>query len=337
MSLLVGILGGVLVVVALADAVVTTLSLATSTGPVSGRVAEGVWRLFRAAGTGSPGRRRLLRWSGTCTLLSTFVAWTMLLWAGWLLVFTAYESAVVNSHTSVPADGWDRVYFTGYTIFTLGLGDYAPGTPGAQVGTALASLSGLFLVTLSITYLVQVIQAVIHKREVAEQIHSLGQDAEQIIACGWTGSGFSSMFEQHLVSLTAPLLRMGEQHLAFPVVHYFHSTAPRKAPARAVAALDDALLLIEGGAAPDARPDPAATGPLDRALDQVLENFRGQFFTSAEQGHSAPPLSVLRRAGVPVVSEEEYADGAREYAGRRRAVRGFLHSDGWREGPTYRD
>ncbi|MFP8959172.1 potassium channel family protein [Streptomyces nanhaiensis] len=336
MSLLVGVLGGALVVLVLADAVVTTLSMVTTTGPVSGRVARGVWRLFLAAGTRSS-RGGILRWSGTCTLLATFLTWAVLLWAGWFLVFTAYESAVVASTTSTPAGGWDRVYFTGYTLFTLGIGDYIPDTAWAQVATVLASLSGLFLVTLSLTYLVQVIQAVVHKREVAEQIHALGQNARHFIAQGWTGSGFSSMFNQQLVSLTAPLLRLGEQHLAFPVVHYFHSVAPQKAPARAMATLGDALLLLDVGTASGSRPDPAAIGPLGRALDQVLENLRGQFFSPAKQEESrpVPPLSVLRQVGVPTVGEEEYADRVRQYDGRRRAVQGFLHSDGWRDGPSH--
>ncbi|MCG3040430.1 hypothetical protein ACLIYM_10430 [Streptomyces fenghuangensis] len=171
----------------------------------------------------------------------------------------------------------------------------------------------------------------VHKRVLAEQIHVLGRDAAAVIAAGWTGNGFSSMFNQHLVSLTAPLLRMGERHLAYPVVHYFHSASSDKAPAPAVAVLDDTLLLLCAGAAPEARPDPAATGPLLSALDLVLDTLRGQFFRRAGQERPAPELSVLRRAGVPVVGEERYAAGVREHARRRRSVRGFLHSDGWRD------
>ncbi|MDG9702850.1 potassium channel family protein [Streptomyces sp. DH37] len=323
--------GCALVILALADAVVTSLSMVTGTGPVSGRVAKGVWRALLAVQARAPRGARLLEWSGTCTLLATFLTWTALLWAGWWLVFASHDAAVVTSRASVPADGWARVYFTGYTVFTLGTGDYVPGTTWAQVATTFAALSGLFLVTLSITYLVQVVQAVVHKRVLAEQIHALGKDASGIVAGGWTGNGFSSMFNQHLVSLTAPLLRLGEQHLAYPVVHFFHSSSRHKAPALAVAALDDTLLLLRSGAAPEARPDPAATGPLGSALDQVLDTLRGQFFSRAERERPAPPLSVLRRAGVPVVDEERYAVAVREHARRRRTVQGFLDSDGWRD------
>ncbi|MGK5447645.1 potassium channel family protein [Streptomyces radiopugnans] len=331
MNVLTTVAGCALVALALADAVITSLSMVTGTGPVGGRTARGVWRALLALQARVPRGTRLLEWSGTLTLLATFLTWTALLWAGWWLVFASHDEAVVTSVTAVPAGGWARVYFTGYTVFTLGTGDYVPGTTWAQVATTVASLSGLFLVTLSITYLVQVVQAVVHKRVLAEQIHALGRDAAAVIAGGWTGDGFSSMFNQHLVSLTAPLLRMGEQHLAYPVVHYFHSASLHKAPAPAVAVLDDTLLLLCAGAAPGARPDPAATGPLLSAMDQVLDTLRGQFFSRAEHERPAPPLSVLRQAGVPVVGEERYAAGVREHARRRRSVRGFLYSDGWRD------
>ncbi|MFH0241291.1 ion channel [Streptomyces sp. HK10] len=325
------IAGCALVILTLADAAVTALSMVTVTGPVSGRVARTVWRVFLALNARAGRGSAFLKWSGTCTLLITFATWAVLLWAGWWLVFSSDTASVVASRTSEPAGGWDRVYFTGYTVFTLGIGDYVPDTAWAQVATAAASLTGLFLVTLSLTYLVQVVQAVVHKRVLAQQIHSLGQDAAGIVAVGWTGSGFSSMFNQQLVSLTEPLLRLGEQHLAYPVVHCFHSTRRNKAPARALAALDDALLLLRAGVAPGSRPDPAATEPLWSALDQVLDTLRGQFFSRAERERPAPALSVLRETGVPVVDEEEYAARVREHTGRRRALQGFLHSDGWHE------
>lgn len=331
MSSVVTALGGVLVALTLADAAVTALSMVTGTGPVTGRVARGVWRTLLAVHTRTPRGGRLPEWSGTFTLLGVFLTWTLLLWAGWWLVFVAHENAVVTSRTSVPADAGARLYYTGYTLFTLGTGDYVPGTGWAQVATIIASLSGLFLITLSITYLVQVVQAVVHKRAFAQQVHALGSDAAHVIATGWTGSGFSSMFNQHLVSLTEPLLRMGEQHVAFPVVHYFHSSDHRKAPAVAVAVLDDVLTLLDVGVVPEARPDPAATGPLRSALDQVLETLQDQFFPVADRARPAPPLSALRREGVPEVDEERYAARVREHVHRRRTVRGFLHSDGWRD------
>lgn len=144
----------------------------------------------------------------------------------------------------------------------------------------------------------------VHRRTFAAQVHALGRDAAHATAIGWTGNGFSSMFNQHLVSLTEPLLRLGEQHLAFRSSTTFHEPAPGKAPACAVAVLDDILFLLHAGAAPRARPDPAAIEPLWSALEQVLDTLEGQFFPRVERERPAPPLSVLHRLGVPTVDEE---------------------------------
>ncbi|MEE1926975.1 potassium channel family protein [Streptomyces sp. TRM 70351] len=321
--------GCLLVLVALVDAVVTTLSLVKGAGPLTGRLADAVWKTMVTAHRRRGGSGKVLQWSGTCTLLATFALWTTLLWAGWWCFFGADGAAVVSSTTAVPADAWSRAYFTGYTLFTLGIGDYVPGTAWAQGATVVATLSGLFVVTLAITYFLQVVQAVVHKREFAQQVHALGADGAEIVTGGWTDDGFTPMFNQHLVSLTAPLLRMGEQHMAFPVVHFFHSPAPRKAPACAVDALDDALLLLCAGVARSSRADPAATGPLRSALGEVLRTLRIRFFAAAERPQPVTPLRRLRDAGVPVAGEDAYAEAVREHARVRREVRGYLHSDGW--------
>ncbi|XVH33461.1 ion channel (plasmid) [Haloferacaceae archaeon DSL9] len=44
------------------------------------------------------------------------------------------------------------MYFTGYTIFTLGNGDFYPTAANWQVTTVLTSASGLLLITLIVTY-----------------------------------------------------------------------------------------------------------------------------------------------------------------------------------------
>ncbi|MFP8960412.1 hypothetical protein ACLIYP_07545 [Streptomyces nanhaiensis] len=104
-------------------------------------------------------------------------------------------------------------------------------------------------------------------------------------------------------------------------------------------ALADAVitsLSMVTGTGPTRRPPARCCPPWTR----VLDTLQGQFFSRAEQELPAPPLSVLRRAGVPAVGEERYTAGAREHARRRRSVRGFLHSDGWwddRDGRGHRD
>ncbi|WP_036345814.1 potassium channel family protein [Micromonospora sp. CNB394] len=320
---------GLLVVGAiLLDAALTTLSLAGGAGWLTRRVSQGVWRLIRRLAGRGPRRHRLLRWSGTSVLVVTFAAWVTGLWLGWLLVFSATPDAVLDQFGR-PADGWSRFYYTGFSIFTLGVGDYTPGNAAAQLATNVAVLTGLFLVTLGITYLMQVVPAVVDKRTIAGHITALGADPADIVRRGWADGQFAPMFTQHLTSLTPELVRLGERHLAFPVLHYFHAGTCGRSASAAVTVLDGALLLVRCGVDPHHRPDVGAVEPLSRALAQLVRTLDGSFIVAADQPVSAPPLQDLTRAGIPTIPEQAYAEAAEGTRTHRCRLRGWCASDGW--------
>ena len=77
------------------------------------------------------------------------------------------EGAVVCSTTKHPAEWPETIYFVGYTLTTLGTGDFVPSGTWWDLLSVLATFSGLALVTLSITYAIPVIQAVAQKRTLA--------------------------------------------------------------------------------------------------------------------------------------------------------------------------
>ena len=54
-------------------------------------------------------------------------------------------------------------------------------------------------------------------------IWALGKDPGDIIAPHWNGAD-STALNPHLVSLMPMLAGLGESHLTYPVLHYFHST-----------------------------------------------------------------------------------------------------------------
>ena len=170
LALGIAVIGGVFL-----DALWTTVAAAGG-GPLTTRLARGLWsgalRAHRRSGS-----HGLLAAMGTVILMSAIVSWITLLWAGYLLVFSAGDAAVVHASTGAPAGFWERVYFTGYTLSTLGMGDFVPQGSAWRVVTALASLSSLFLVTLSITYLVPVLSAVAAKRQIAALIADIGHGA----------------------------------------------------------------------------------------------------------------------------------------------------------------
>ena len=158
--------------------------------------------------------------AGSTLLLVVIFMWVALLWTGWLMIFSSDAGAVVHGQTGQPADFGSRIYFTGFTLFTLGVGDYVPQGVIWKFCTAAASFSGLFLITLAITYLLSVLGAVTQKRQLAAMLHDLGDSPLEIVRQSWDGESFRDLV-QRLDTNIWPLLHLHTQrHHTYPIIHY---------------------------------------------------------------------------------------------------------------------
>lgn len=326
MEVLLGAAGAVLIVAATVDSLWTTLWTDGGAGPLAGRVSGLLWALL----LGLPGREPhpARRFAGPVLLLAAIGVWVAVLVGGWWLVFLSADGAVVAATTRAPADVLDRLYYVGFGLFTLGVGDYVPSGHGWQLATVMMTGQGLFLVTLSITYLVEVLSAVVDKRAFANAVAAMGSSPEEIVVTAWGGDGFPALAQQ-LVQLTTALGRLSEQHLAYPVLHHYHTPDPQKAGTLAVAVLDEALTLLAAGVAPAARPAPVALVPARR----TVATFLGTVPLALPDESSEPPppadLDVLRRAGLPTVDDDAFAADLAPLAERRRRLRALVVDDAW--------
>lgn len=327
MSVLFVVLGLILLVLVFADAFMTTLTLTAAAGPLTNRALALCWRgLLRLHRRDR--ESRLLTAAGTMLLTMTVLTWVLGLWLGWALVF-AGSGAVQESGTGARAGALDLLYFSGLTVFTLGSGDVVAASPGWRLVSALASFSGLFLVTLAITYLISVVAAVVHRRSLAIQIRGLGDEAQSIVRSGWHGSGFSPIFEQQLIALVPVVVVSSEQHLAYPVLHYFHSPTRSLSTPLAVATLDDALLLMSTAVAEECRPDHNAVVPLRSAIWRYVETASTIGPTPDADVPPTPGTRALAAAGIPLVAEHELAAEFAEEGHRRALLNRLVVSDGW--------
>lgn len=319
------LLGLLLIGVTLLDALWTTIA-PRGAGPITKRVARGLWALGL-----SVHRRRsahgLLTLIGPSLLVTATLVWVAGLWAGWLLVFSAEPETVIASLSKEPASLVERVYYVGFVLFTLGTGDYVPGGGLWQVLSVLASLSGLSVITLAITYVLSVVSAVATKRQLAGSIHSLGRTPSDLVGRAWDGGGFSGL-EQQLPAIASALELHTQRHLAYPVLHYFHSADRRTALGPAVAVLDDALLLLAEGVAPSARPAPAVVAPTRSTIASFLGTLSEAFIEEADVPPPLPDLDGLAEAGIPVV-EDGSAETAAGASHRRRLLLGLVRDAGW--------
>ncbi len=217
MSIVLAFVGVILIVVVMLDQVVTTLTM-EGAGPVSRPVSHILWRCLRIAGITRHPRLSLI--SGPATLLGIILFWIICLWAGWVLIFCWQGITLVNAQTSVPAAMTERIYYAGYTITTIGYGDLrALNTPG-RIASVAAGFNGLFLLSLAITYSIQVLTAVVENRRLALMInvlinHRVVQPSDEQRA------QLLDFMCSRLGSLDMAIAGAAQKYLAYPVIRFF--------------------------------------------------------------------------------------------------------------------
>lgn len=326
MDTLLIIIGVLLVAGATTDALWTTLGLGGA-GPLTDRLSQGVWTAVLRVHRLRPSHA-LLQASGTVILVAAIVMWVLLLWAGWMCLYSADPSSILHAQTNAPASFWSRVYFTGFTVFTLGIGDYVPQGEVWEVATALASFNGLFLVTLAITYLVPVVSAAVAKHQLGGAIFGLGDTPQEILLNAWDGARFEGL-DQHLAQLSSQIGLHAERHLAYPVLHYFHSTRRQTAAAPALATLFETLLLLTEGVAPEVRPLDIQTRPALQALQELLHILEIQHLAPVDSAPPPPPREALRTAGIPLVETETFEQAVENRNEERKLLRAYVEQEGW--------
>lgn len=319
--------GAIVLVVVTFDLVWTTISASGGAGPVTSRWTHRLWGLARRL-RGTTRAHRNLRWAGIGIVVLSILTWFLLLWVAWSLIFLGHERAVVTAASGLPADLVDRIYFAGYTLTTLGNGALMPGDGVWQVLTVVASFNGISVLTLGVTYLVPVISAVTGRRRMALHVSGLGTSPVDIVLAARDGGDWEAL-ERHLAALTPEFGRLGQQHLAYPVLHYFHDLERDAAIAVAVAVLDETLTLLEHGVAPECRPDSVTVRAARSSVSAFLGALTAALIRPAEEEPPAPRLDRLRREGVPTVQDAELEAALEDLADRRRVLAGFVREDGW--------
>lgn len=308
------------------DALWTTLT-SGGAGPLTSRLTSLLWHGALSVHRRSP-RHGLLTLAGMVIVLAVVASWIVGLWAGWSLLFAADPAAVSHADTGRAASASGRIYFSGYTLFTLGIGDYVPREGFWQVVTALASLNGLFLITLSITYLVPVVSAAAEKRRLAVSIYDLGSSAAEVLRRAWNGGGFEAL-DSYLAQLHPMIEMHAERHLTYPVLHYFHGARRRAALGPSLAVLDEALLLLTAAVDPSVRPPPLTIEAARNGVAGLLTTLHHRYFRPAEAPPPPPSLEPLRAAGIPTVSDEEFEAAVERQREHRTLLRAFVEDGGW--------
>jgi len=235
------VIGIVLYIVIAIDIIQTTLSMQGG-GWITSRASHLFWRFFLLL-SGRNGKSRILGHAGYLLLIAIVFSWVISLWASFTLVLYGMPGAIVESSTKIPAGFWELVYYSGFSLSTLGMGDYIATTSLVKLITSFYSFTGLILLTMSVTYFVPVLDAVIVQRKLGVKLRSLGESPQTIILNAWDGESFER-FINKVEGISDLILKYTQQHRAYPVVHYFHNTDPDTAVILQLARLYEALQIL---------------------------------------------------------------------------------------------
>lgn len=269
----------------------------------------------------------MLSLSGPIILFMTVLVWIISIDIGWTLIFYADENAL-KAKDGGPIDFTDALWYISYTMFTVGNGDASPKTDLYQVLSSVVSLTGMLMVTLSVTYILQVITAVVDKRSFANQVISIGRTAEEFVSEQWTGEGFGAI-ELQMVSLNGKLGELTEQHLAYPILNYYHAAKYENSVATAVAIYDDAMTIIAEAIPEDYHPPTTVLTSGRRTVDSYLQMLNTAFIKPSDSPPPPPNLIHLHEKNIPVTQETHFQEALKEVDKRRRLHFGSIINDAW--------
>ena len=158
--------GGALIVVAVLVDIFHTLANPGRQGWLSRQVHQAMWTLSRRSA-----------WSGPVSMLGVIGIWGLLTSFGWALVywphmpqgFTFPEGATAVHDPSFV----DALYLSLVTISTLGFGDVHPATDWLRIVNPLEALFGFALLTVVVSWILQVYPALSRRRVLALHLSAL--------------------------------------------------------------------------------------------------------------------------------------------------------------------
>lgn len=234
----------------------------------------------------------------------------------------------------MPADLWETLYYAGFTLSTLGVGDYVAAGDGWRVLSSAAAFCGLTFITAAITYIVPVLSAVNLQNQLGLLINSLGRSPQELLINSWNGADFSGFYD-NADKLRELLVQHTLNHHAYPVIHCFHNCDAQRSVVPALVILDEAVRMLES-LPPQVPQNSLKRRMLRKALDRHIEMLQSHA-ADPQAGRAEPPadLAPLKAAGIPV-DEAAYRPCEQAAAARREALGALLVADGWNWRHIYR-
>ncbi|MBO2546054.1 two pore domain potassium channel family protein [Salegentibacter sp. BDJ18] len=306
-------IGIILLVIAIHDFFFTTLS-GSGTGFVSRNISILSDKIIQVCV--KVFGQKTYNYNGLFVNLMILFSWLLLIWGGLFLVFSSNPEAITNSSGKV-ANFWERLYFTSYTLSTLGMGDFTPSTAIFKMLTGAFSFFGFIFFTSSMTYFLSVASALVNKRTLSKSIYHLGKTPREIAK---NILNFDSSFTYQQISELQNLIdKHAVNHHAYPVVHFYRQSKKRDSFSINIARLDEAIsILLYAEEENKYREElKVLRSSLSDFLEDMEKNFASNLLIqkNAENSYSFPTLHSK--------------DDEKELQKRRNIVQGLFGSENY--------
>ena len=224
------IVGAALMLLFLGDIFLTVLYARAGTGWLAPYWSRVVWAALRAAAhLFGKGRGRVMSFGGPLIVVSLIGFWALGLTVGAALVIRPELGAAIRpSSGDTPTDFITALFVAGSSLSIVGSGDYSPHTAGTRILFLINSLIGASVMSLVLSYLVQVYSALRERNALALTIHlmtaSTGDAAEMLARLGLDGG--SSDATSELSNVARSLVATKEAHQFYPLLFYFRFENP---------------------------------------------------------------------------------------------------------------
>jgi hypothetical protein len=224
------IVGAAVMLLFLGDIFLTVLYARAGTGWLAPYWNRVVWAALRAAARlFGRGRGTVLSLAGPLIVVSLIGFWALGLTVGAALVIRPeLGGAIRPSSSDTPTDFITALLVAGNSLSIVGGGDYAPHTAATRMLFLINSLIGASVLSLVLSYLVQVYSAVRERNALALTIHlmtaSTGDAAEMLARLG-LDDGCSNAISE-LSNVARSLIAVKEAHHFYPLLFYFRFEDP---------------------------------------------------------------------------------------------------------------
>lgn len=338
------IIGVLLVVAATLDIFLTVLyaRIGTSgaarfgTGVVSAKVAEYVWRGFRAlAPRFGRAHADFLSFAGSVIIVLYIVVWVgMIILGDGMFIQPHLGSSIVATSGHTPTDFATALSVAAASLSTAGVSHFNERTATFRLILGLEPFLGMSVVSLTLMYLMQVYSALQRRNTLGLKVKMLAggtADAAEILAGLGVEEHFTAGYST-MAELGAEVTNLNETHAFYPVLFYFRYREACYATSRFSLVLLDMVSLVQsavGGESEWLRRT-AAIKQIWLATTEMITTLEGAYVPHAQQQQRAVPdaatrerwrlrhaaaIRRLRSAGIETVADEQA--GFEEYVSLR--------------------